>query len=297
MMHRAAAPPDYWALEEWTAQLERSVTAIERLYAPLSTPPARSTVAGLVEEFEELLLPGFFADEPGSSYRDIIARAARSLEALIISCAAVNGNDGINVMYTRNTFMDRLPALRSRIGLDVAALLEADPACRHAVDAIRASAGFHAILVHRLAHELLVLGVPLLPRMMAFEAQMRTGIDIHPAAHIGPAFVIDHGTGVVIGETTQIGDHCRLYQGVTLGARSVTRDMIPSPRHPTLEDHVTVYAGATILGGNTIIGAGSVIGAGVYITSSIAPGTVVRQASPELLQRENRATVPGQYQI
>ncbi len=285
---------DTWKVEQWAIQLKRSLIATDDL---ITAPPARAAIRGLIDELEQILLPNFFEHKPKSSYSDNISRTASSLEALISHCAAVHGKGAKNAAKQRDAFMDRLPALNSHIAMDVSALLSADPACRHTVDVIRASAGFHAILAHRLAHELLLLGIPLLPRMMAFETQMRTGIDIHPAANIGTAFVIDHGTGVVIGETTQIGDHCRLYQGVTLGALSITPGATSIPRHPSLEDHVTVYAAATILGGKTIIGAGSTIGAGVFITSSIPKGTVVRQAAPELVHRENREAVPGQYQI
>ncbi|MCI0436601.1 MAG: serine acetyltransferase, partial [Gemmatimonadetes bacterium] len=162
--------------------------------------------------------------------------------------------------------------------------------------------GLRALAVHRLAHELHRLRVPLVPRIMAECAHSQTGIDIHPGARIGESFFLDHGTGVVIGETSVIGDHCRIYQGVTLGARGFPRDergrlVRGAKRHPTLEDHVTIFAGATILGGDTVIGAGSVINGGVFVTSSVPPGHIVRAPRAELTLRNNPDLPPPMYAI
>lgn len=187
---------------------------------------------------------------------------------------------------------DALPKLRQLVSLDVQAAVDGDPSCHDATEAILCLPGVHAVAIYRVAHELHVRGVPLLPRLMASIAQERTGIDIHPAARIGRAFFIDHGIGVVVGETARVGDHCKLYQGVTLGAKSFRRtdrgqiEREPQ-RHPTLEDHVTVYAGATILGGDTEIGAGSSIGGGVFVTRSVPAGHVVYQAMPEVRMKAN----------
>lgn len=177
-------------------------------------------------------------------------------------------------------FLDRLPVLRGALLRDAEAALAGDPAARDLGEVILCYPGLFAIAVHRMAHELYLHRVPFLPRMMSEYAHRLTGIDIHPGATIGDSFFIDHGTGVVIGETTLIGDRVRIYQGVTLGALSLPSGKVAvlrggPKRHPTLEDEVVVYAGATILGGETIIGRGSIIGGNSWVVSSIAPGSRV----------------------
>jgi serine O-acetyltransferase len=199
-------------------------------------------------------------------------------------------------------FISALPQIRRMLSLDVQAAYDGDPAARHTDEIVFCYPGLRALTIHRLAHELYRLDVPLLPRMMAEHAHAVTGIDIHPGARIGRSFFIDHGTGVVIGETSHIGDHCKIYQGVTLGAKSFPKDERGRlkrgvKRHPTLEDHVTVYAGATILGGDTVIGAGSVINGGVFVTSSVPPGHVVRGPKVEITMRSNPDLPPGNYAI
>jgi serine O-acetyltransferase len=168
-------------------------------------------------------------------------------------------------------FFQALPVLFEKISEDVAAMYEGDPAAKSIEEVIRTYPGFYAIAAYRIAHELHSLGVTGVPRVITEHAHSRTGIDIHPAARIGQHFCIDHGTGVVIGETAVIGNHVKLYQGVTLGALSVSKDDAERKRHPTLEDHVVVYAGATILGGDTIIGHSSVVGGNVWLTRSVPP--------------------------
>jgi serine O-acetyltransferase len=179
-------------------------------------------------------------------------------------------------------FIGALPALRDVIALDVRAAYEGDPAATGIDEVLFCYPGMYAISVYRIAHALLRESAVLIPRMMTELAHQQTGIDIHPGATIGRSFFIDHGTGVVIGETTTIGDRVRLYQGVTLGALSVQRgDDRPGPgekRHPTLEDDVVIYAGATILGGDTVIGKGAVIGGNAWVTASVAPGARVAGA-------------------
>ena len=181
----------------------------------------------------------------------------------------------------------RLPELRQALELDVQAAYEGDPAAKSLHEIIFCYPGLEAVTVYRIAHELLLLGVPLIPRMMTEHAHSRTGIDIHPGARIGPSFFIDHGTGVVIGETCDIGTHVKLYQGVTLGALSFPRDAAGNiirgmKRHPTLEDDVVVYANATILGGDTVIGHNAVIGSSVWLTHGVPPYTVVSLEKPSL---------------
>ena len=186
-------------------------------------------------------------------------------------------------------FMRELPALRTALAKDVRAAFEGDPAAKSYDEIIFSYPGLFAVTVYRLAHQLMHQNVPLIPRIMTEYAHGQTGIDIHPGAHIGESFFIDHGTGVVIGETTKIGDRVRLYQGVTLGALSLGRHEVDSlrtvKRHPTVEDDVIIYAQATILGGDTIIGARSVIGGNVWLTESVPPDTRVFLKKPELVYK------------
>ena len=158
--------------------------------------------------------------------------------------------------------------------LDVAAAFRGDPAAKSNEDVIISYPGLQAITVYRIAHFLCKNGIPIIPRIMSEHIHGRTGIDINPGATIGESFFIDHGTGVVIGESTIIGNNVKLYQGVTLGALSVKKELMNKKRHPTIEDDVTIYANATILGGNTVIGKGSIIGGNTWVTESIAPGTM-----------------------
>lgn len=168
-------------------------------------------------------------------------------------------------------FFEELPDIHARIEQDVTAMYEGDPAAKNTSEVIRTYPGFYAIAAYRMAHQLHRQGVQDIPRIITEHAHSRTGIDIHPAASIGDFFCIDHGTGVVIGETSVIGNHVKIYQGVTLGALSVNKEDALKKRHPTLEDHVVVYAGATILGGDTVIGHHSVVGGNVWLTRSVAP--------------------------
>jgi serine O-acetyltransferase len=196
--------------------------------------------------------------------------------------------------------MRKLPDIRRRLEEDVQAAFEGDPAARNYDEVMLCYPALFAITVHRIAHELHVQHVPFLPRLMSELAHASTGIDIHPGAKIGRHFFIDHGTGVVIGETTVIGDHVKLYQGVTLGALSFPRDACgalirDAKRHPTLEDHVTIYAGATVLGGDTVVGRGSVIGGNVWLTHSVPPGTKVLNETPRLRLKNSSQTIKDEY--
>lgn len=167
--------------------------------------------------------------------------------------------------------IDRLPFVRHLLLEDAKAILSGDPAAVNQTEVIRTYPGFYAIAVYRLAHEFLEMNVPLIPRILTEHAHSKTGIDIHPGATIGPGCCIDHGTGVVIGETCHIGEQVKIYQGVTLGALSVKKDLAQTKRHPTIGDRVVIYAGATILGGETVIGHDAVIGGNVWITKSVPP--------------------------
>jgi serine O-acetyltransferase len=182
--------------------------------------------------------------------------------------------------------LECIPEIKRRVTADVQAAYEGDPAAKSLEEIILSYPCVYAIATYRIAHELHEKGVPIIPRMMSEHAHSLTGIDIHPGARIGENFFIDHGTGVVIGETSQIGNNVRIYQGVTLGGRSLPREEIPRmrgrKRHPTIEDDVIIYSGATILGTKTVIGKGAVIGGNVWITSSIPPNTTVTIAAPKL---------------
>jgi serine O-acetyltransferase len=188
-------------------------------------------------------------------------------------------------------FLETLPMIRRLLASDVQAAYDGDPAASCLDEIIFCYPGLEAVTIHRLAHELYRLGVPLIPRMLSEWSHMQTGIDIHPGAKIGPSFFIDHGTGVVIGETCEIASHVKLYQGVTLGALSFPKDeqgnlLRGAKRHPTIEDRVVIYANATVLGGDTVVGANSVIGASVSLSKSVPPNTVVTIEKPLLRFRE-----------
>lgn len=169
------------------------------------------------------------------------------------------------------TFFNDLPELYRMLNTDIQATFAGDPAAKSEFEVVRAYPGFYAISFYRLAHALHKLGVTLIPRILTEYAHSKTGIDIHPAAQINDHFHIDHGTGVVIGETCVIGSHVKIFQGVTLGALSVSKSLSEAQRHPTVEDRVVIYAGATILGGKTVIGEGSIIGGNVWLTKSLPP--------------------------
>jgi len=172
---------------------------------------------------------------------------------------------------TSKAFFDDLPGLYDMLKKDVEAICAGDPAAQSEEEVIRSYPGFYAIAAYRMAHKLLHLNVDTIPRSITEHAHNKAGIDIHPAAAIGQYFCIDHGTGVVIGETTEIGNHVKIYQGVTLGALSVEKELANTKRHPTIEDNVVIYSGASILGGRTVIGEGSLIGGNVWIIKSVPP--------------------------
>jgi serine O-acetyltransferase len=220
---------------------------------------------------------------------DQIARALRhSCHQEHRPCDKCRGNGEQQAL----ALIHKLADIREMLEDDVRAAYDGDPAAKSYDEVVFSYPGLYAITVHRVTHELYIQGVPLLPRLLSELAHSQTGIDIHPGAKIGRSFFIDHGTGVVIGETTVIGDHVKMYQGATLGALSFPRDACGAlirgvKRHPTIEDHVTIYAGAAILGGDVVIGRGSVIGSSVWLTHSVPPGTKVITESPRLRYRNS----------
>ena len=265
----------------------RDLGGINHLEGP--NLPSQQSVARIVEDLESLVFPGFRAEENldlaglrwaigakvASVFRALSAEVERSLRytcRIVKDCARHEDCRG-EAEELVHDLLGKIPEIRRKVSRDVEAANRGDPAARSSEEVILAYPGVEAIMVHRIAHELWLRNVAMIPRMMSEYLHGKTGIDIHPGALIGDSFFIDHGTGVVIGETTVIGDNVKLYQGVTLGALSVQKELANRKRHPTLEDDVTVYAGATILGGETVIGRGSVIGGNVWLTSSVPPNS------------------------
>lgn len=259
--------------------------------------PSRDRVSEIIEALRAVLFPGYFGiselnDETMAFHvgaaLDRIARALQEQLArgLAFSCGEPSNvcqSCDIRAADVTRAFIERLPEIRRMLALDVQAAFEGDPAASTPDEAIFCYPGILAITNHRIAHELHKLGVPLIPRIITEQAHSLTGIDIHPGAVIGERFFIDHGTGIVIGETSEIGDRVRIYQGVTLGAKSFPLDengrpIKGIPRHPLVEDDVVIYSGATILG-RVIIGKDSVIGGNVWLTRSIPPNSRVSQAT------------------
>jgi serine O-acetyltransferase len=245
--------------------------------------PEPAAVVDWVERMKRLVLVEHDRGSLRSELPYLTERLAQLMEGLQL-------RDGRDPDVVIERFLDRLPGIRTLLSEDVEAAFEGDPAARSFAEIVVAYPAIRAIAIYRIAHELFSLGVPLLPRMMTEYAHDRTGIDIHPGATIGRRFFIDHGTGVVIGETTAIGDDVRLYQGVTLGAKAPQRGetLRGVKRHPTIEDDVTIYAGATILGGDTTIGEGSVIGGNVWLIESVAPNSKVIAEPPSQRVRQRR---------
>lgn len=197
--------------------------------------------------------------------------------------------DDCNNEEVARSFFQQFPEIYRKMNTDIAAIQQGDPAAKNTFEIIRAYPGFIAIAFYRIANVLLKLDVPLIPRLLTELAHSKTGIDIHPGATIGDYLCIDHGTGIVIGETTVIGDHVKIYQGVTLGALSVDKLMVDIKRHPTIEDHVILYSGATILGGDTVIGEHCIIGGNVWLTRSVPSySTVYHQPTIKVIEAKSR---------
>jgi len=274
--------------------------------------PNYETVVAATEDLKEILYPGYrrrdrlhlgnvtyhvgdLIDQLHDRLTTQIARALCHDAGDDVRCNPQQRHDYEALGQARTlAFLNRLPELRKVLALDVQAAYDGDPACKSVDEVILCYPGLEAVTVYRLAHLLHELKVPLIPRMMTEWAHSRTGIDIHPGANIGKYFFIDHGTGVVIGETCDIGEWVKLYQGVTLGALSFPTDaegnlVRGTKRHPTIEDRVVIYANATILGGQTLIGHDSVIGSSVWLTRSVAPRTTVTLEKPNLRMRGGQA--------
>ena len=238
--------------------------------------PLKRDVAAFADALLGILFPQLSGDA-GESPDDLAARlilARRDLRRLVEPLT-----DGPTADRVVASLAASLPDVHARLLMDAEAIAAGDPAAESVDEIVAAYPGFLAIAIHRIAHEIHHLGVPILPRLLAEVAHTRTGVDIHPGASIGRSFCIDHGTGVVVGETAEIGDDVKLYQGVTLGALSVAKSAAGTKRHPTIGNRVVIYANATVLGGDTRVGDDSVVGGNVFLTSSVPPGSLVYQTS------------------
>jgi serine O-acetyltransferase len=275
--------------------------------------PNRDTIIDCIGRLRQLVFPGYFGkqglttDNLPFRMGELVIELTDMLYEQVRCCLRYrrqipgSESDGelcatcdAEAVKIVSRFFDRLPEVRGMLVDDVAACFEGDPAAQSADETIFCYPGLFAIFVQRMAHEFNLMDVPLLPRIMTEYAHSLTGIDIHPGARLGRSFFIDHGTGVVIGETTEIGDNVKVYQGVTLGAVAPQfgQQLRGTKRHPTIEDNVTIYAGATILGGETVIGQGALIGGNVFITASVPAHTRVTAEAPKLKYRERRKREP-----
>lgn len=259
--------------------------------------PDRDAVIDIVKKLLRILYPGYYRDKIYRSYNDT------NRIAIIIEDVIYNLQKQVAIAFRHSEeyksatdetltcgarcitleFFRKIPHVRELIDTDLQASFDGDPAAYSKEEIILSYPGLLATTINRLAHELYLLKVPLIPRIMTEYAHSVTGIDIHPGATIGKYFMIDHGTGIVVGETSIIGEHVKIYQGVTIGALSTRggQSLKGAKRHPTIEDNVTIYAGASILGGETVIGEGSVVGSNAFLTASIAPGTRVSMKNQE----------------
>ena len=263
----------------------------------LFNQPSKEEIIAIVEDLLKIVYPGYYRDRSYKIY-NIKSNSTVTIEdvayhlnkqiLLALKYTAKEENDVEKLTEQAEkdtvTFLKKIPDVRAMLETDLEAAFQGDPAAKYRDEIILSYPGMFAITVNRLAHELFLLEVPLIPRMMTEHAHSITGIDIHPGATIGKYFFIDHGTGVVVGETTVIGDRVKIYQGVTLGALSTRggQKLRDVRRHPTIEDDVTIYSGASILGGETVVGKNSVIGSNVFITSSIPADTKVSMKDQDL---------------
>lgn len=254
--------------------MDSFINKVFQAHQHCSECPSPKVIQAFFEDLLCLLFPEYSVQKvksPGE-IKDRLSELKTRLSKILERNPQLHEKDG---KIIADVFFDSLEKIFDWIHWDVDAMYDGDPAAKSKTEIIRSYPGFFAISAYRVAHELHTLGVKLIPRMITEFAHSRTGIDIHPGATIGKYFCIDHGTGVVIGETTLIGEHVKVYQGVTLGALSVEKADADIKRHPTIEDHVVIYSGATILGGKTVIGNNSVIGGNVWLTRSVAPKSKV----------------------
>ncbi|MCM1282538.1 MAG: serine acetyltransferase [Muribaculaceae bacterium] len=274
--------------------------------ADIYNQPDKTEIINILKNLLSIVYPGFFRDKTYKIYNmehtvstlieDVMFHLNKQIMVVMRHMGRFEGEEAALAEFAEATsvaFLQKLPKVREYLDTDLEAAYEGDPAAKSRDEIIYAYPGLYAITIFRLAHELFLLDVPLIPRMMTEYAHNKTGIDIHPGATIDKYFFIDHGTGIVVGETTEIGRHVKLYQGVTLGALSTRggQELREKKRHPTIGDNVTIYSGASILGGDTVIEEGVVIGGNAFITSSIRKGTKVSVKSQELIYRSGDDTL------
>ena len=269
----------------------------------------KEAIIGIVNKLQQIIFPGYFKNKKYKFYtqknnltmllEDVLYHLNRQVVIVFEHMAEYENTEHGKLEQIAGekcmAFLRCIPNVRALIETDVQAAYDGDPAAYNTDEIIFSYPGLYAIMVNRIAHELYQLGIPLIPRIMTEHAHSLTGIDIHPGATIGKYFFIDHGTGIVVGETTVIGDNVKVYQGVTLGALSTKggQKLKSKKRHPTIEDNVTIYSGASILGGETVIGAGAVIGGNAFITTSIPAGTRVSIKNQELSMDSIKGGIKG----
>lgn len=261
-------------------------------------PPSRDDIVKIIDQIRSIIFPGYYKNKSYRIYtvrnnlsmqlEDVLYNLSKQISIVLKYLPEYSEKEEKELLYEGEKitlrFLDKLTVIRELIQTDLQAAYDGDPAAFNKPEIIFSYPGLFAIMVNRIAHELYLLGVPLIPRIMTEYAHTQTGIDIHPGATLGKFFFIDHGTGIVIGETAVIGDYVKIYQGVTIGALSTRggQKLHGKKRHPTIEDNVTIYAGASILGGETVIGHDSVIGGNAFITTSIPSNTRVSIKNQEL---------------
>ena len=278
---------------------ENLANAAFPLYGDGLRLPDRKAVIGILRDLRKVMFPAYFGEKslmglPAQDYESQLLESIQiQLEHQIALTFPQTPADREQAGAISLDLIARLPAIQKMLLKDMDAIFDGDPAAASKEEILFAYPGLYAIFVYRVAHPLYEAHVPLIPRIMSEYAHSRTGIDIHPGATIGAYFLIDHGTGIVIGETTVIGDPVKLYQGVTLGAISPRNghNSIPGKRHPTVEDNVTIYSGATILGGDTVIGRNTVIGGNAFLTQSVSGNTKVVIKAPETIYKTAHANV------
>ncbi len=267
--------------------------------------PSKDAVIHIINELKKVVFPGYFDDDvisseeyyTGYNIMHIYEEIKREIKNALAYMGGENAVEKAEEIC--DDFFGQLPKIQQMLLKDIQAGFDGDPAAKSKEDIVYSYPGLFAIFVYRIAHPLYVANVPLISRIMTEYAHSLTGIDINSGAEIGEYFFIDHGTGVVIGETTVIGNNVKIYQGVTLGALSTRsgQQLAGVKRHPTIQDDVTIYSGATILGGETVIGKCSVIGGNCFITESVPAGSKVSMEPPELIVKERRGTCGGKWEI
>lgn len=287
-------------MENERAVCDQTETFAERLFKmrqpPDSILPEKNEVHKFAEEFLQILFP-HYGKKIFYSPEEIEIELRLLNKSLVHLLKPLQLNISTRVEKISDTFCIKAAEIHEKLMLDAQAITNGDPAAENIDEVIVAYPGFYAIAIFRIAHEFYKMRVPLFPRILTEYAHQLTGIDIHPGAEIGRSFFIDHGTGTVIGETSQIGNNVKIYQGVTLGALSVKKELAKSKRHPTIEDNTVIYSGATILGGETVIGHNSVIGGNVWLTESVPAYSVVYHKSEVRVRSSKNSEEPINFVI